>query len=309
MKKKVCISGATGFIGSRLTAKLKSAGYSVLAFSRNPGRASSQLKTADEYAEWDTSSPGKLRLAIEGAEAVVNLAGASILGSRWNEEYKQEIYNSRIDGTRALVEAINSAKSPPKVFISTSAVGYYGDTGERIVTEEEAAADTFLAKVTADWEAEAMKVNPDSRLVLPRIGIVLSTESGALKQMMPAFKWYVGGAIGSGKQYLAWIHIDDLVNMIIFAIENGSLSGAVNATSPNPVTMREFAKTLGKVMGKPSIFRVPGFAAKLVLGEAAETVLSGTRAIPKAALESGYEFEFTELRAALSDLINAENED
>lgn len=303
MTKKICITGATGLIGKLLTKSLKESGYSVLAFSRNPSKATKQLQDADEYARWDDKDLESIRLAIESSYAIVNLAGASITGKRWDEEYKKEIYDSRINGTRALAEAIKSANEKPKVFISTSAVGYYGDTGSQVIDEEQAPTDNFLAKTCIDWEKEAQIVEDITRVVLPRIGIVLSSEGGALKEMLPAFRYFVGGPIGSGKQYFPWIHIEDVVGIIKFALENDNIKGAINTTAPNPVTMSEFASKLGNTINKPSLFKVPKFVARIVLGESADFILGGTNAIPKKLIDNNFKFKFEYVDSALRNLL------
>jgi uncharacterized protein (TIGR01777 family) len=298
MNKIVMIAGGTGFIGSQLTKRLLNDGYIVKILTRkakdtnNIGRIN--------YITWDSLKSEDL----ENIYGLINLAGASIAGSKWTERYKEIILDSRIKATRALVDLISKAKSPPDVFINASAVGYYGNRGEAILTEESPSGQGFLAKVCSEWEKEATIASNHTRTVISRIGVVLDKSDGALSKMLLPFKTFTGGPLGSGKQYFPWIHIKDIVGLFLFALDNKSVNGAVNFSSPNPVTMDEFAKTLGKVMNRPSIFKVPEAGLKLLLGESSEMITNSQRVIPQVALSNGYSFMFSDLKAALKDIIS-----
>jgi uncharacterized protein (TIGR01777 family) len=234
---------------------------------------------------------------------VINLAGENIFGQRWNEEVKNRIYDSRINATRSLVKAIEKASKKPSVFVSASASGIYGDQGDTVITEEFEAANDFLAKVCVDWEAESQKVSKlGVRVVNPRIGIVFEKGGGALEKMIPPFKFFVGGPIGDGKQYMSWTHRTDLVNALIFPITEDELVGAYNVCSPNPATMNEVSETLGDVMNRPSFFRVPKFALDIVFGEAAKPITGSARMQPKKLQVHGFEWRFEELEEALADI-------
>jgi hypothetical protein len=241
---------------------------------------------------------------LSDVDAVVNLAGASIFSERWSEKRKAEIRASRVETTRLLVESLRNADPRPRVLVSASAIGYYGDRGDEEVDEDSSSGDDFLARVCVDWEAEAMKaVDAGVRVVIARFGLILGRGGGALGQMLPAFRNYVGGNIGSGRQWMSWVHIDDVTGFIEFALENDSVEGRFNLTAPNPVKNREFAKILGKVMHRPSIFPVPGFVLKLALGEFGEVLLTGQKVIPRRTLEAGYRFRYDDLEGALRDIL------
>lgn len=290
MDKRVYIAGGSGLIGSHLINKLESLNYQVFILSRSPGENTIVYPEKEE----------ELAKIIDGATAVINFAGASIVGKRWNEEYKKILYESRIKTTRYLVNAINLTENKP-YFISNSAVGYYGDRGNKSLDEDAKPENGFIANLCIDWEEEALKAN--TKTFIPRIGIVLTTEGGALKEMITPFKFFVGGPLSDGKQWFPWIHIDDLTSMFIYALEN-NLEGVANAVSPNPVQMNEFAQTLGKVMNRPSIFRVPAFVLKIVLGESAQEVLRSQRVKPQFILNTDFEYKFKTLEPALNNLLN-----
>jgi uncharacterized protein (TIGR01777 family) len=252
---------------------------------------------------WDGRSvpPG----VVDGADAAVNLSGANIGARRWTDAFKKEIVESRVESTHAFVEAIAAARRKPRVFVNASAVGVYGGRGEEEVTEASSPGDDFLAGVCKASEAEASRAESlGVRTVLLRTGVVLSREGGALKQMLPPFKAFVGGPIGSGKQWLPWIHLDDEVALILWAID-GSVRGPVNAVAPAPVRMKEFAHSLGRALHRPALFSVPPLVLRLGLGEMAEVLLEGQRALPRKALDAGFRFRFPELDPALRDLVGA----
>jgi len=240
---------------------------------------------------------------VDGADAIVHLAGAGVLDSNWTPERRAMLRSSRVRSTELLADAIVRAEKKPRVFVSCSAIGYYGtSTGDRVLTEDAPHGDDFLAKLVVDWEAAAAAVRETTtRLCHPRIGLVLG-DGGMLEQMLPAFRAFVGGPVGSGDQYMAWIHLADTVQALVYALDN-DLRGPFNVTAPEPVTMNVFAKAMGKAMGRPSLFRVPPFAVKLMLGDRSEAVLTGQRAVPKVLSDSGFAFVFPELDSALADIL------
>lgn len=328
--RRVVVTGATGLIGRNLCEQLIARGYSVVVFSRNANAARKTVPNATEYVNWTPSESGAWAGAIDGAYAVINLAGANNFARRWNDAYKKEIYNSRVIGTRGLVNAMRAAATKPTVFISGSAVGYYGThDDDRPLDEQAAPGDDFLAGVVKDWEAEALKAEAlGIRTVvvrtgvvigsntpglpvpitlrgasLSRPGVVLDFENGALPLMALPFRLFAGGPIGSGKQWFSWIHLDDEVGLLMFALENERVRGPLNATAPEAQTNREFSKSLGRVMGRPSWMPVPGFALKLMLGDISDMLVKGQRVIPKKAQDLGYQFKYPRSEAALRDLI------
>ncbi|MCW9708588.1 TIGR01777 family oxidoreductase [Fodinibius salsisoli] len=297
---KIFISGGTGFIGSYLRMMLLQQGHLLTLVTRDPGKYASETAQNQEFVSWDDD----LVNAIEQADAVINLAGSSIFGQRWTEEVKQRIYESRIESTRHIVEAIKAASEPPSVLVSASAAGYYGDRGDDVLDESEEPGNDFLANVCVDWEKEAQKVTEDAvRLAIPRIGIVLQRDGGAMEQMLPAFKCFVGGPVGSGKQYFPWIHMHDLCRGILFAIQEEQMEGPFNLNAPNPVTMGAFANELGSQLHRPSFMKVPEFALKLVLGDAAAPITNSLRLQPKKLQQHGFEFQYPHLVSAFGDIL------
>ena len=275
---KVAVAGSSGLIGTELTKILRARGDEVVALARFG------------TAPW----------SVDGADAVVNLAGANLSSQRWSPAFKKEILESRVGPTRALVEAIGRASKKPRVLVNASAVGFYGGRGDEVLDENATAGSDFLSSVVKAWEAEAARA--PVRSVQARTGIVLSKKGGALAPMVPPFKAFVGGPIGSGKQWFPWIHIADEVAAIAWCIDRESLEGPVNLVAPGIVTMKDFAKALGRALHRPSAFPVPGGALKLLLGEFAEVILEGQRAGPQKLLASGFQFRFRDLDAALRDL-------
>jgi len=302
--KKVIVTGATGLIGKKLIQALSDRNDKVIIFSRDIKKAKSIFPNLKQFIEWDYLHPEKWKSKLENSDAVVHLAGINLFAKRWNDEFKKSIIESREISTRNLVEAIKSCKSKPEVFISASGIGYYGDCGDNLLNEESSNGNDFLAEVCKIWESESAKVEmANVRSVQIRTGLVLSPEDGALKQMLPAYKLFVGGPLANGKQWSSWLHIDDIVGIYLHAIDNQNLSGAVNAATPNSVRMREFAKTLGKVLNRPSLFPVPKFILRLVVGEAAEVVTASQRINSKKLIDSSYKFKFENLEDALRDLL------
>jgi hypothetical protein len=302
--KRIVITGATGLIGKKLADALIDRGDQVIIFSRDAEKAKSIFPKALECVEWNYRKPDLWKSKLENADAAIHLAGINLFAKRWNDDFKKAVLESREVSTKNLVEVIKSCANKPEVFISASGVGYYGDCGDRILKEDSSSGNDFLADVCKVWEGEARKVEISGvRSVQIRTGLVLSSEDGALKQMLPAFKFFIGGSLGNGKQWSSWLHIDDIVGIYLHAIDNKNLSGAVTAASPNPVRMKEFANTLGKVLNRPSLFPVPKFALKIVVGEAAEVVTASQRVDPKKLLKSEYYFKFENLENALRDLL------
>ncbi len=295
----ILITGATGLIGSELDASLHQKSHRILHMVRKTPLSESRIF-------WDPDS-GKLdREALEGIDAVVHLAGESITGGRWSPEKKRRILESRIRGTSLLSEALAGLASPPKVLISASAVGFYGDRGEESVDESSSPGTGFLPDVCREWEKATEPAGAKGiRVVNLRTGIVLSARGGALAQMLPVFRIGLGGKIGNGRQYMSWTALEDITGIIEYAIQNESLQGPVNAVSPNPVPNREFAKTLGRVLLRPSLCALPGFAARLAFGEMADALLlSSTRVEPSKLKDAGYSFRFTELEDALRHVLD-----
>jgi len=288
----ILITGGTGFIGTPLSRELRGAGHRVVVTTR---------RTSDSKDKLTWIPPGLIPAeVISRFDAVINLAGEPIAPGRWTKVKKERILASRINTTRALVESMRSAGTRPKVLISASAVGYYGAHGDEYVTEDTLPASDFLASVCKEWEAEAFRAQElGVRVVIIRIGGVLESDGGALPQMLIPFKFFLGGPIGSGKQWFSWIHRDDVVGIIQYVLEKETITGPVNATAPNPVSNREFSTALGRAFGSPSWFPVPGFMVKLTLGELGAVLLTGQRVMPVKALKAGYKFKYTDVNQAL----------
>jgi uncharacterized protein len=303
----VLIFGGTGFVGRNLTDELVANGYQVFVVTRNHPNSTRNIASQVQVIEWNSDSPLSSINELQEIDVVVNLAGESIGNRRWSHTVKQEILDSRIKTTRAIVAAINNRTILPKVLINASAVGYYGPRQDDEITEVETAGRDFLAQVCQEWENEAYKVQNDlTRVVTIRIGVVLGKE-GALNRMVMPFRFFIGGPLGRGSQYLSWIHIKDLTSMIRFVIEHQELNGPINATAPDPVTMRNFCHELGEVMNRPSWLPVPEFILKVALGQMSEMLLHGQRVIPKKISDSGFEFVYPKLRLALEDALGNRN--
>lgn len=305
---KVAITGATGFVGTRLVEKLHSQGDRILVLTRNPASAvrvfPSQNFPQVEFVTYTPQQSGEWQKAIAGCDAVVNLAGAAIAEARWSPQRKQEILNSRKLGTQKIVEAIAIANPQPKVLVNASAIGYYGTSETATFDETSKPGDDFLAQVCQEWENEAQKVQQTgTRLVIIRIGIVLGM-GGALAKMLTPFQLFIGGPIGSGRQWFSWIHRDDLVNLIIASLQRSDLAGVYNGTAPNPVRMNELCQCLGQVMHRPSWLPVPDFALQLLLGDGAKVVLEGQKVLPQRTLAAGFEYQYPALKPALEQILN-----
>lgn len=296
---KILMTGATGFIGKALTMRLLAEGHDVAALTRNVEHARSVLGDDVTPLQIDRD----LTPPVGDADAVINLAGEPVIG-RWTEEKKARMRSSRIEITRRLVEAMRTSGEKPKVFVSGSAVGYYGDPKDALVTESSPGGHDFLAEICRDWEAAALQADDlGIRTIVIRTGVVLGLGGGALEKMLPAFKAGAGGRIGSGEQYMPWIHLHDLVELFVTAVKDDRYRGAFNGTAPAPVTNRDFTQALGHVLHRPTLIPIPALALKALFGEGAIALTSGQRAIPARAKELGFTFRFTDVEAALSDLI------
>lgn len=299
---KIAITGATGLIGKSISKRLIERGDEVVVISRSAKAAKQVVPNAAEYLEWNYKSSTE-NLKLDGVDAIVNLAGENVMGKRWSAEHKKNVLKSRVNTTRKLVDLISQVERKPQVFVSASAVGIYGDQ-EFPVDENTTPADDFLAKVVKNWEAETKLIDKlGIRRVNIRIGIVLDKNEGALSPMLKQFKFFLGGTIGKGKQWFPWIHIEDIVEIFLFAIDNHNVIGAVNGTAPNPVRMKNFSKTLGKVLQRPSFFTVPEFALRMLLGEGAQAVLSGANVKSEKIINLGYKFRYENLEKALKSLL------
>lgn len=303
---KVAVTGATGFVGSRLVERLLSEGNSVVVFTRD--RASAERKFPQssnlEIVAYSPKETGDWQGKISGCDGVVNLSGEPIAENRWTPELKQSLLESRTLTTQNIVNAIAQSNPKPSVLVNASAIGFYGTSETASFDENSTAGQDFLAEVCQAWEAEANKVKETgTRLVILRIGIVLEN-GGALGKMLTPFKLFAGGPIGSGKQWFSWIHREDLVNLILKALSDSGMEGVYNATAPSPVKMAELTNTLGQVMNRPSWLPVPSFALEALLGDGAIVVLEGQQVLPKRTLSTGFEYEYPTVKQALEAILN-----
>jgi uncharacterized protein len=300
---KVVVAGGTGYIGGALVPELAGAGHEVVVLTRGGTAAPAGARAVT----WDGRSAGGAWAGeLRGAGAVVNLAGANIGAGRWTEARKQELVQSRVETSGALVDAIGALEAPdrPKALVSASGIDYYGDRGDEVVTEESAPGDTFLAQLCVQWEAAARRAEAHgARVVLMRTSFVVGRGAPALDKLTLPFKLFAGGPIGTGRQWFPWIHLADTTGMYRWAIENERVSGPLNLTAPDVRRQRDFAAEVGRAMGRPSWAPAPGFALRLVLGQQAELILGGRRAAPRRPLELGYQFHFPRLPEALRDVL------
>lgn len=295
---KLLVTGASGFIGTALCQQLLERGHTLTLLTRHkPPEADTGVK---RWLHW---TPGTLRdwdTELDGADGVINLAGEPIADKKWTATQRRRIEKSRVDATHVLVQGCAKAKQKPKFLINASAVGYYGPHGDELVTEETPPGKDFLSLLCRNWEEEALRAERfGMRVVRLRTGIVLGPGGGALEKMVPPFKWFSGGPLGSGKQWMSWIHLADHVRLILHIIDNHQAAGPINATAPNPVRNKEFSRALGKVLHRPSWMPVPGFVLRIGLGEMAEMLLTGQRVVPAAAQKLGFEFHYPNLLEAL----------
>ncbi|MSO83450.1 MAG: TIGR01777 family protein [Acidobacteria bacterium] len=288
---QIVVAGGTGFLGAALVNRLRTEGHRVTVLTRQPRDAQDvQWQPYGSSASWVH--------ALEEVDAVINLAGAPI-AKRWTATHKREMWNSRVRATRTLVAAMKSVRRMPATLINASAVGVYGDRGDEPLTEQSAPGSGFLVSLGREWEKEALSAAPHARVVLLRTGIALDRDAGALPQMALPFRLFAGGPIGSGRQYLSWIHRDDWTSMVSWALATVAISGPLNVTAPNPVTNREFARTLGRVLRRPALLPVPAFALRAVLGEMADALVTGQQVFPDKAHALGFDFRHPTLDAAL----------
>lgn len=300
---KVAITGATGFVGTRLVERLLTEGHQVMVLTRSPDRAAKAFSNAVDVVAYDPMASGAWQETIAGCDAVVNLAGEAIAENRWTPERKQSLMNSRKITTEKVVEAICKANPKPSVLVNSSAIGFYG-TSETVTFEESSeSGNDFLAEICRAWEAEANRAKEcGTRVVILRTGIVLGM-GGALERMLTPFKMFAGGPIGTGRQWFSWIHREDLVSLILRALTRSEMEGVYNATAPNPVRMGEMTTVLGQVMNRPSWLPVPGFALEAMLGDGAIVVLEGQQVLPKRTLADGFEYQYPTVKDALEEIL------
>ena len=309
---KILITGGTGLIGSALIDVLLQDGHEINVLTRSPEKARNTLPSGVIPHKWDAATPEDWDHLIPDMDAVINLAGESIAGEtvleimtkHWSDEYKKRIRGSRANVGKAFVDAIEKSEKKPNVFIQASAIGYYGPRGDEEVIETSEAANDFMGETCRLWEDSTEKLDElGVRRVVIRTGLVMATDGGILPMVLLPFKLFAGGPLGNGQQYVSWIHMDDQVNAIRFLLNNEAARGAYNLTAPNPLTQREQAKVIGRLMRRPSFVLVPGFALKLILGEKSTLVLDGQRVIPENLQRAGFEFKFTDFETALKDLL------
>ena len=302
--KKIIITGGTGFIGTHLTQKLLSKGYSVVVLTRNPSKFLSHTPSLT-YARWDVNTADGWGDLVNESYAIINLAGESIASTRWTSEKKSKILQSRLNAGSAIIDAIKKATQVPEVLIQASAIGYYGSRSESL-TETSSPGLGFLPDVAIQWEASTKEAtNYGVRHVTIRTGLVLGENDGFLKFLIPIFKWYLGGYFGDGTQWISWIHIEDEVNAIIHCLENNDIKGPVNAVSPNPAQAKYFYKTLASVLHRPCVFKIPEFTIKLLLGQMAEElILSSQKVHPDVLISTKFNFTYPNLYEALYSLLS-----
>ncbi len=300
---KVLITGATGFVGSQIVKKLIARGDQVNVLTRSVPRAAMKLGAEPDYFKWNPAKGPAPKAAFQEVDAVINLMGENISEGRWNDSQKRRIYDSRVLGTRNLVSTLN--QSEVKIFLSTSAIGVYGDrpANEEVTEDTKIEPVDFLSKVCHDWEVEAGKAKSDLRSCILRVGVVLEKSGGAIAKMIIPFKMGVGGIMGDGKQVMSWIHREDLVNLYLECLDKDTYSGIVNATAPRPVTNKVFTHTLGKVLKRPTLFPVPSFAAKLAFGDMSVILLEGQKVMPSKALKQSFNFQYDTIQKALTNIL------
>ena len=301
---KIILSGGTGFIGKALLKTLRRRGDQVVLLTRNPDAVKHLASESVMTTPWDGQSVGTWAEEMNGADAVINLAGEPVVGKRWNDLQKARIVGSRVEATKTLVSAIGQSRRKPPVLINASAVGYYGHVESGDVTESYPKGKGFLGETCERWEEAARAAERwEVRVVMMRIGIVLEKGGGALSKMIPPFQFFMGGPLGCGRQWVPWVHRDDVIGAVLFEMEHKELSGPVNTASPNPMTMKEFCEALGKTLRRPSWAPVPAFVLRILLGEQADVLLTGQRVIPQKLESFGYPFHYPRLEGALSAIL------
>lgn len=301
---RVFITGGTGLVGIRLVKLLRDRGDDVLLLTRRPDAVKALADAHVHIVGGDPVQPGPWMDAIAECDAVIHLAGEGIFGRRWSQAFKDLLYSSRIKSTENIVAALSKTPPRSRMFICGSAIGFYGPHGDEELTEESIAGNDFLAKICFDWERAAQAATAHGiRVATVRTGIVLDPAGGALAKMLTPFKLLVGGPIGSGRQFMSWIHNDDLCRLFLHILDHPELSGPFNGTAPTPVSNRDFSTALGKVLGRPSFLPTPGFALRVLLGESANIITQGQRVLPRKALAGGFVFKFNDVESALRDLL------
>jgi uncharacterized protein (TIGR01777 family) len=302
---KILLTGATGFIGRSLSVRLFSKGHNLLIIARDFKRAKKEITFPCEIFEWDIEKSLLPPELFKGIDSIIHLAGESISGKRWNKKRKKAIYDSRILSTRNLVQSIRQTEGThPKSFIVASAIGIFGDRGNEVLLEDSKPGQDFLSRVCIDWEAASHDVRSLTRIVNLRLGVVLGRGGGAMAKMLPSFAAGLGAKLGSGQQWMSWIHIDDVIGAIEFALENTKVAGPINIVSPNPVTNEEFTKELAEVLNGKARLKAPNVMLKIVFGEMASFILGSTRVLPKALQSNGFKFKFPGLKQALTNICN-----
>lgn len=304
MNKKILITGASGLIGRNVSKALFERGDILTIFSRNVDKAKNEIPFANEYVEWNYNKPDEWKNHLNSKDAVIHLAGANLFTKRWTEYYKKTILESRELSTQNMIKAISDVEEKPRVLVCASAVGYYGDSGDKFLTENSPAGKNFIAEVCKRWEAAASGVEKFGiRRVSIRTATVLTKNDGALEKLVLPFKFFAGGTLGSGNQWFPWIHIKDLINIYLFALDNNEVNGALNTASPEQVRLKKLTDEIGNVLNRPSFFKVPGFALKIALGEFADELLASLRVVPERLEKYNFNFRFGNLRKALEDLL------
>jgi uncharacterized protein (TIGR01777 family) len=300
---RILITGGSGLIGSGVAREMGRSGHEVVVLTRDPSRAAA-LPPGTRAVQWDGKTAGDWAQLVDGSSVIVHLAGDLIAAGRWTDEKKRRIRRSRAESGRAVLEAVRQARSKPRAVLQGSAVGYYGDTGDEVATESRPPGDDFLAHVCVEWEAATAELSAlGVRRPVLRTGVVLSGGGGALPRMALPFRLMAGGPLGNGRQWFPWIHEADEVGAVRFLIEHEEADGPFNLTAPEPLTNRDFSRVLGRVLHRPSLAPAPGFALRLLLGEMADALLQGQRAMPRRLLDLGYAFRYPEAPGALRDLL------
>lgn len=307
---QIFVTGGTGLIGSRLLQRLSARGDKVVLLTRRGSAAQDRFGKACSIVEGDPMTAGPWMDRVADCDAVISLAGEGIFNRRWSAEFKNLLHESRVKTTQHVVRAIAQHPDAPqggrKILVNASAIGYYGPHGDEEITEESPHGDDTLARLCIDWEDAARAAEPlGVRVALVRIGVVLARHGGALEQMLRPFQLFVGGPVGSGKQWMSWIHLEDIVDLFVFALDHPQAAGPINGTAPNPVTNKAFARALGKALHRPSFLPTPAFALRVLLGQSAEVVTTGQRVLPKRPLEMQFTFKFPKINDALADLLGS----